>query len=112
MTIDEAYKCPNCGKQDISIDEIEQIFDDARVDVVHCINCNTKWNVYYKMTEMTTKFVSASFVTPPDEYFAPEIFPEAVATEICCDSEKLNNEEVTPEGKISTLDNDDSKTSI
>lgn len=55
MNIDEAYKCPNCGKQEVNIDDMEQIFEDARSEVAVCRHCNAAWRVYYKMTDINVK---------------------------------------------------------
>lgn len=55
MNIDEAYKCPNCGKQEVNIDGMEQIFEDARSEVAVCRHCNAAWRVYYKMADINVK---------------------------------------------------------
>lgn len=64
MKIEEAYKCPKCGETRVNISNIQQIFDDARYEDAECINCRSRWRVYYKMNELK---VEVQYVNSEDE---------------------------------------------
>ena len=55
MTMDEAYTCPRCGSQYVSVGEMEQIFDDARSEDITCMKCQSTWRVFYKMFDFNKK---------------------------------------------------------
>lgn len=55
MTMDEAYTCPRCGSQYVTVGEMEQIFDDARSEDVSCMKCQSTWRVFYKMLDFSKK---------------------------------------------------------
>lgn len=60
LSIDEAYTCPRCGGQEVVVEGMEQIFEDARSESVRCLKCASSWRVYYKMTELNTKVTNIS----------------------------------------------------
>lgn len=62
MKIEEAYKCPGCGQTDVYVSDIQQLFEDARVETVGCVVCNSQWKVYYKMQELKVEPIN---ITPP-----------------------------------------------
>lgn len=61
MKIEEAYKCPKCGETRVNISNIQQIFDDARYEDAECINCGSRWRVYYKMNELKVEVHYVNF---------------------------------------------------
>lgn len=58
MTMDEAYTCPRCGGQYVTVGEMEQIFDDARSEDISCMKCGSSWTVFYKMSDFKTKVLN------------------------------------------------------
>lgn len=65
MTIEQAFTCPKCEATRVNLDNIAQLFEDARYEDCTCMECGTKWRVYYKMKEIN----KANVVMAPD---APE----------------------------------------
>lgn len=60
MTIEKAYTCPTCGKKSVNVEDIEQIFKNARAETSRCMECGTKWVVYYKMTDINVKLLGST----------------------------------------------------
>lgn len=52
MTIEEAFTCPKCGGLKVNLNDIKQLFEDARYEDCTCMDCGSQWRVYYKMKEM------------------------------------------------------------
>lgn len=77
MNIDEAYKCPTCGKQEVNIAGMEQIFKDARSEVAVCRHCNAAWRVYYKMTDINVQVLHM-----PEPAVAEENTTDTEVTEV------------------------------
>lgn len=106
MNIDEAYKCPNCGKQEVNIDGMEQIFEDARSEVAVCRHCNAAWRVYYKMADINTKILHMPEPAPedaegvvegePHEDEAPAVDPIDTAVDEVTANHIVNDDGIKP----------------
>jgi hypothetical protein len=68
MTMDEAYMCPRCGSQYVSVGEMEQIFDDARSEDVTCLKCQSTWRVFYRMLDFNKKTLNITDIPLEDTH--------------------------------------------
>lgn len=71
MTMDEAYTCPRCGGQAVSVGAMEQILSDARSEEITCMKCGSSWMVYYKMLDFNKKVLNIT--DTPLENAAPVV---------------------------------------
>ena len=83
MNIKNAYMCPACKHPNAQAMAIQNLFEDARYDLVRCPECGVEWRVYYRVSEITTEVTYVPPVEEKDSQDLPsEVSPTAESEEV------------------------------
>lgn len=78
MTLNELFTCPNCKANKTALRGSHVMLGDVRVDNLLCMECNTEWRGYSKVTDVEIEVVHVPQPAP----FEPAIVEEPVETEV------------------------------
>lgn len=78
MTFREHYNCPHCQSSNAMVYDIRPLFDDSRVDSVHCQECGARWRVYYKVADAALEL---EYIPQPEEGTTETLPSEGITEE-------------------------------
>lgn len=80
MTLNELFTCPNCKANKTALRGSHVMLGDVRVDNLLCMECNTEWRGYSKVTDVEIEVVHAP--QPEPAPVEPAVVEETVVTEV------------------------------